>query len=63
MLKPKTFTLEEFEEAQELQQGFCLACGATRDCCEPDACKYECEECGKHAVYGAEECLLMGLVH
>jgi predicted amidophosphoribosyltransferase len=39
--------------------GFCLACGADADGCEPDARNYECEECGKKAVYGAEECLLM----
>ena len=31
--------------------GFCTACGA-------DARGYECEECGAHAVYGAEELLL-----
>jgi hypothetical protein len=39
--------------------GFCVACGADADGCEPDARKYECEVCGKHAVYGAEELLLM----
>lgn len=39
--------------------GFCLACGADADGCEPDACKYECECCGEHQVYGAEEVLMM----
>lgn len=39
--------------------GFCIACGADADGCEPDAERYECEECGKHAVYGAEQLLLM----
>jgi len=39
--------------------GFCIACGAERDGCEPDARKYECESCGKRAVYGAEELLIM----
>lgn len=39
--------------------GFCLACGADADGCEPDAQKYECEECGQHQVYGAAEVLLM----
>ena len=61
--QPKTFTLEEIQEADDNQQGFCLACGALRDCCEPDAHKYECEECGKRQVYGAQEIALMGLVH
>jgi hypothetical protein len=40
--------------------GFCTACGAERECCEPDAREYECEECGKSTVYGAAELLLMG---
>lgn len=38
--------------------GFCLACGADRDGCEPDARGYTCESCGKPEVYGAEEVLL-----
>lgn len=38
--------------------GFCLACGAERGECEPDAREYECEECGQHKVYGAEELLM-----
>lgn len=39
--------------------GFCLACGEEAMDCEPDARKYECEACGEHQVYGAEELLLM----
>jgi hypothetical protein len=39
--------------------GFCLACGADADGCEPDARGYECEVCGKPKVYGAEEVALM----
>jgi hypothetical protein len=39
--------------------GFCLACGAEAYGVEPDARKYECEECGANKVYGAEELLLM----
>jgi len=38
--------------------GFCLACGADHDGCEPDAEGYECYECGKHEVMGAEQVLL-----
>jgi hypothetical protein len=43
--------------------GFCLACGNEQDGCEPDARKYECEACGEHQVYGAQELLLMGAHH
>lgn len=38
--------------------GFCTECGNEQDGCEPDAEGYECEACGKHAVSGAETCLL-----
>ena len=39
--------------------GFCLACGEYAEGCEPDAERYECEYCDKHAVFGAENVLLM----
>ena len=39
--------------------GFCIACGAEAYDVEPDARKYECDECGKEKVYGAQEILLM----
>lgn len=54
------FTLEQIEEAAEDQGGFCLACGEPAYGVEPDARGYECEECGKHQVYGAEEIAIMG---
>ncbi len=38
--------------------GFCVACGEEQDGCEPDARRYKCDACGKHAVFGAEELLL-----
>lgn len=59
---PKTFTLEEIEEAREEYLGFCISCGATRDSCEPDAREYPCEECSLDTVFGAEEILIEGLV-
>jgi hypothetical protein len=59
---PKKFTLEQIECAQEEMNGFCIECGFEQGGCEPDARKYECEECGKKSVYGAEEIALMGLV-
>jgi hypothetical protein len=61
-IKARRFTLQEIEEASDLMAGFCLACGAMRDCCEPDARKYKCDECGRHTVYGAEEIAIMGLL-
>ena len=38
--------------------GFCIACGEEQGGCEPDAREYECESCGKAAVYGSDELLL-----
>lgn len=58
----QTFTLEQIMEAQEAQNGFCIACGAERSCCEPDARNYPCEECEEKQVFGAEEIAIMGLV-
>lgn len=60
-----SITSERVAEAVERQQttldnpGFCVACGEDAEECEPDAERYECESCGKRAVYGAEELLLM----
>lgn len=59
---PKRFTLDDIEEAAENMEGLCLACGASRDCCEPDARNYRCESCGNSLVFGAEEIALMGYV-
>jgi hypothetical protein len=60
-----SITLERIQEAVARHQssldnpGFCIACGAEAESVEPDACEYECEECGEPKVYGAEELLLM----
>lgn len=56
----KKFPLKSLTRASEASQGFCLACGAKRSACEPDARKYECSSCGLKYVYGAEELILMG---
>lgn len=37
--------------------GFCKACGNEQEGCEPDDRNYECEACGEHQVFGAEELL------
>lgn len=58
----KRFTLEEIRDADESMAGYCLACGAWRDSCEPDARKYSCEECGLNQCYGAQELVMMGRV-
>ena len=55
-------SLDRIMEACEADDclGFCINCGAEAYGVEPDARKYECEECGLHQVYGAEELLIMG---
>ena len=59
----KSITTERIIEAVERAHssldnpGICTACGEDADGCEPDAAGYECESCGKLAVFGAEELL------
>jgi hypothetical protein len=59
----KSITLDRVMEAVTRAQdsldnpGFCTACGEDADGCEPDAKRYECESCGKRAVFGAEQLL------
>jgi hypothetical protein len=60
--KKVRITLEQFQEYDDAMVGVCISCGATRDCCEPDARDYPCEECGDNNVYGAQELLIMGRV-
>lgn len=55
-------TEDEYREYEEEYIGFCIDCGAERDCCEPDACKYVCEACGERKVYGVPELLIMGMI-
>jgi hypothetical protein len=60
-----SITLEKVLEACERRMttldnpGFCIACGNEQEGCEPDARKYECEACGKKAVYGSDELAMM----
>lgn len=60
--KRHLFTIEEAMEMNDNLEGGCLACGAIREGCEPDARNYECDVCGEREVYGAEELMLMGFV-
>jgi hypothetical protein len=55
-------SLEEFTEATEACEGFCIICGETAAGVEPDAHEYICESCGQPGVYGYEELMLMGEV-
>jgi hypothetical protein len=55
-----SFTVDELLEAEDSYEGFCLACGETRECCEPDARNYGCDACGEHQVFGGQEMILMG---
>jgi hypothetical protein len=53
-------TLEQVMDAVESGEyiGICVACGFEQEGVEPDARKYECEDCGARKVYGAEELLI-----
>jgi predicted RNA-binding Zn-ribbon protein involved in translation (DUF1610 family) len=54
-------SLDQIMECVELDDnlGICLACGEEAYGVEPDARKYECENCGARKVYGAQELLFM----
>ena len=60
----KSITEERICEAVESNMfglenpGFCIACGADADGCEPDARNYKCEECEEKQVFGAEEIMI-----
>ena len=59
----KAISEEEYLEASESNQGFCVNCQQfTHDFAEPDARRYKCPECGQKQVYGAEEALLRQLI-
>ena len=55
-------SLEEIQTMDEAGDGFCLACGNEQRA-EPDARRYQCDACGAHKVYGAQELALMGLCY
>lgn len=55
-------TKEEFESYRDDSIGLCLACGAERDMCEPDAEAYDCEDCEKSFVFGMDTLLILGRI-
>lgn len=60
MMSPKRMTEDELAQRIDEFVGFCMACGAETDGVEPDAERYECQECGCMAVDGIEVLLLRG---
>ena len=61
--KPVPFSLIEDAIQEDDNTGFCLYCHAQHFNIEPDARGYECEDCGRNGVFGAEEILMMGYVN
>jgi hypothetical protein len=61
-LYKQSMTESKYSNDSENGIGYCLACGKSQDCCEPDARKYKCHSCGEEKVYGLEEMMLMGLI-
>lgn len=58
-----TVTESEYAAHTDAYDGICLECGEwTTGGVEPDAEGYECENCGAHAVMGAENALLCGRI-
>jgi hypothetical protein len=55
-------TENEFAEATDNSMGWCPKCREfTRDCTEPDAEGYDCEQCGENSVVGAEVAMVAGM--
>lgn len=53
-------TEAEYLHHVDQSDGVCLACGAWRDGCEPDAEGYPCDSCDAREVMGAELALVSG---
>jgi len=53
----------DYLEARDSYFGWCPNCCAfTRECTEPDAEGYDCPECEKNVVVGADQAILVGLI-
>ena len=59
---PVMETEDEMYAVNSSEEGFCLGCGSTQGCVEPDARRDRCESCEEHLVFGFQELLLMGLL-
>lgn len=59
--KTKKISMEEYQEMERYNYGFCLHCGEINDSFhEPDARDYKCDYCEEEASYGASEAFVMG---
>ena len=58
-----TVTASDLEYMQHEYYGLCVQCGEWHESLEPDARECECDACGKHSVYGAEEAVIQQLVN
>jgi len=61
---PNGITIEEYEEEQDNNSGYCTTCDCITQCggVEPDARGYTCPDCGQPTMMGLAECLLEGFV-
>jgi hypothetical protein len=59
-----TMSEDEYENHREEYNGYCIYCKDITNYggVEPDARKYDCEECGHPGVMGIEEALMSGLI-
>lgn len=56
-------SVADYQDAVDSYTGWCVSCKEfTTSCVEPDAEHYECEECSKSTVYGAEQAMMLGLI-
>lgn len=63
MDKTIKMSMAQYLESRKHYDGFCYACGNLNEGShEPDAEKYECEDCGELASYGIETAYIMGHV-
>lgn len=56
-------SLELVKEMDESNQGFCIACAHVQEGREPDAARYECDNCGGKLVFGSLELAALGLCY
>ena len=58
----RNIKLEQYIQLDADMTGLCTSCGYERPCCEPDAERYPCDNCGKNTVYGPHWYLMSGKV-
>jgi hypothetical protein len=53
-------SIDRYQELLDQSIGLCRTCETEIECCEPDARKRKCPECGDLEGYGLEELLMSG---